>query len=263
MQAMLHLSPFASSLAGKPTMKHLHFLGRTRLSSALARAYSVKHSRAPSDLLQNSARPRPYNRQGDQYSKGIASTATPSSSEHVKAEGTPPFFETVMPWYFGNWVWLIVGLDVAWVVFEVDSMLNHFVDKVPQADGTMKLELKPLWQRAGAAALVAMGGLTFAAGMLLTRSRNVRLIQLQKGGKRIYVETASNRPGQGRFINREDCVISPNRGDDFVDMVVNGSRGRYPLRLKGATVDGIAGDPLDVRKRLFDRWYRPTPHRAR
>lgn len=77
----------------------------------------------------------------------------------------------------------------------------------------MKLELKPLWQRAGAAALVAMGGLTFAAGMLLTRSRNVRLVQFQKGGKQIYVETASNRPGHGKLINKEDCVISPNRSE--------------------------------------------------
>lgn len=149
--------------------------------------------------------------------------------------------------------------------------------------GVVRYEPKPTWQRAGGAGLVALGGAFFAAGVLVTRRRNVRLVDFRSGGKQVYVETAS---GRAVLVDKADCVITPNKserpfyfhrivrglwwrsdcsslelGDDFMDLLMKGTQGRYPIRLKGAKVDGISGDNFDIRKRLHEKWYGSRSYR--
>lgn len=77
----------------------------------------------------------------------------------------------------------------------------------------MTYEKKPLWQRVGASIIVVLGSGCFIGGVLLTRRRNVRVIDLVQRGKAFYVETAADDLGSGKTFERKDCVISPNRSE--------------------------------------------------
>ncbi|KAG8996251.1 hypothetical protein FRB93_000917 [Tulasnella sp. JGI-2019a] len=188
----------------------------------------------------------------------VSTTISPgenTGSQSANVLDSVRVFEAVTPWYFRRWVWLIVGLNLAWVVFEVDTMLEYFVEKVEHEDGSVTYEKKPLWQRLGASAIVVLGSGCFVGGVLITRRRNVRVIDLIQKGKAFYVETAADTVGSGRVFDRKDCVISPNRSDDWMDMLVKGVKGKYSLRLRGAKVGGVSGEPVYVRKGLYDIWY--------
>ncbi|KAG8888963.1 hypothetical protein FRB98_006361 [Tulasnella sp. 332] len=122
-------------------------------------------------------------------------------------------------------------------------------------DGSVTYEKKPLWQRVGASAIVVLGSGCFIGGVIFTRRRNVRVIDLVRGGKAFYVETAADNLGSGKILDRKECVISPNRSADWLDLHVNGTRSKYSLRLRGAKILGVPGEPVDVRRGLYETWY--------
>ncbi|KAG8907238.1 hypothetical protein FRB99_005062 [Tulasnella sp. 403] len=110
-------------------------------------------------------------------------------------------------------------------------MYNHFVEKVEQPDGSATWELRPLWQRAAGVALVIVAGGCFGVGMLVTRNRCVRLVELREAGKKVYFENAA---GKTWMVPKDDCVLVPNKSDKWMDMAVKGERGRFKLHLRGA-----------------------------
>ena len=77
---------------------------------------------------------------------------------------------------------------------------------------TYTYELKPTWQRAGAAGLVCLGGGIFAASMHFARTRNVRSLDLREAGRKVYFESVADKRGKGTLLDRKECQLVPNKG---------------------------------------------------